>query len=356
MALFPSPSSLKSSFSKQFFVSSSIEEKAEAAVQAVEAEAVKVAAAIKPKKTIPLYTLEYYKYCTLGGILACGPTHAFVTPLDLVKCRRQVNPNLYTSNVQGWKSIIATEGLGGIFTGFGATFIGYSFQGAGKYGFYEYFKKTYGDLVGPENAEKYKTLIYLAGSASAEFIADILLCPWEAIKVKTQTSIPPFASGVFDGYKKITAAEGFGSLYKGLVPLWFRQIPYTMVKFATFEKTVEAIYKQLPKSKEEYSLLAQTGVSFLGGYIAGVFCAIVSHPADVMVSKVNADKLPGESTGAAVSRIYSKIGFGGLWNGLPVRIVMIGTLTGLQWLLYDSFKAYVGLPTTGSKVPAPEEQ
>ena len=29
-----------------------------------------------------------------------------------------------------------------IFTGFGATFIGYAFQGAGKYGFYEYFKRN----------------------------------------------------------------------------------------------------------------------------------------------------------------------------------------------------------------------
>lgn len=285
-------------------------------------------------------------------ILACGPTHAAVTPLDLVKCRRQVNPGLYTSNIQGWKSIIASEGFGGIFTGFGATIVGYSFQGAGKYGFYELFKKTYSDLAGPEFSSKYNTAIYLAASASAEFIADMFLCPWEAIKVKTQTSLPPFATGVFDGYKKMTAAEGISGLYKGLSPLWARQIPYTMVKFATFEKTVEQIYKALPKSKEEYSLLAQTGVSFLGGYIAGIFCAIVSHPADVMVSKINAEKAEGESVGAAVSRIYAKIGFGGLWNGLPVRIVMIGTLTGLQWLLYDSFKAYVGLPTTGSKAPA----
>lgn len=186
-------------------------------------------------------------------------------------------------------------------------------------------------------------------------IADVLLCPWEAIKVKTQTTIPPFATSVFDGYKKMVAAEGFGGLYKGLSPLWARQIPYTMVKFATFEKTVEAIYNQLPYSKEEYSLLAQTGVSFLGGYIAGIFCAIVSHPADVMVSKINAEKEANETMGAALGRIYKKIGFGGLWNGLPVRIVMIGTLTGLQWLLYDSFKAYVGLPTTGSKAPVAEK-
>jgi solute carrier family 25 phosphate transporter 3 len=69
----------------------------------------------------------------------------------------------------------------------------------------------------------------------------------------------------------------------------------------------------------------------VSGYIAGIFCAIVSHPADVMVSKLNSERQAGESSGAAMNRIYQRIGFAGLWNGLPVRIVMIGTLTGLQW-------------------------
>jgi hypothetical protein len=55
-----------------------------------------------------------------------------------------------------------------------------------------------------------------------------------------------------------------------------------------------------------------------------------------MVSKLNSERQPGESAGGAMSRIYSRIGFIGLWNGLPVRIVMIGTLTGLQWYLTPS--------------------
>lgn len=300
----------------------------------------------KSKPGIPLFSPEYYAACTFGGIIACGPTHSAVTPLDLVKCRRQVNSKLYTSNIQGWKTILKTSG-DSIFTGVGATFIGYSLQGAGKYGFYEYFKKTYGDLVGPEYADRYKTGVYLAASASAEFLADLALCPLETIKVKTQTSIPPFANSVFQGWSKITATEGIAGLYKGLVPLWFRQVPYTMVKFASFEKTVEEIYNYLGKPKSSYSPLQQTGVSFLGGYIAGIFCAVVSHPADVMVSKITSLKLPTESTGQALKRIYGDIGFAGLWNGLPVRIAMVGTLTGFQWLIYDSFKVYVGLPTSG---------
>lgn len=304
---------------------------------------------------IELFSPKYYAACTFGGLLACGLTHTAVTPLDLVKCRRQVNSKLYKGNFQAWGLIFRQEGLRGIFTGWSPTFLGYSAQGAFKYGWYEYFKKTYSDLAGPENAQRYKTALYLSASASAEFLADIVLCPFESVKVRMQTTMPPPYKGTLDGISKITAAEGFGGLYKGLYPLWGRQIPYTMMKFASFETIVEMIYARLPGQKSDYGKAAQTGVSFTGGYLAGILCAIVSHPADVLVSKLNANRAPGEGFGAAVGRNYREIGFGGLWNGLPVRIVMIGTLTGLQWMIYDYFKIFMGLPTTGGAAP-PEKK
>ena len=86
--------------------------------------------------------------------------------------------------------------------------------GAGKYGFYELFKKKYSDIVGEETAHKYRTTLYLTASASAEFIADVLLCPWEAIKVRMQTTIPPFARGTLEGWNKITSSEGMAGLFR----------------------------------------------------------------------------------------------------------------------------------------------
>lgn len=244
------------------------------------------------KKRLPFGKIEpnsakYFLTCMLGGIVACGPTHTAVVPLDLVKTRRQVDSKLYTGNFSAWRSIYAKEGLRGVFFGWSPTFVGYSFQGLGKYGFYEIFKHEYGDRLAPKMN---RTLVYLAASASAEFIADVFLCPFEAIKVRMQTTLPPYAHNLREGWSKITAKEGITGLYKGIVPLWGRQIPYTMCKFATFEETVKLIYKQLGRPKESYGTLAQTGVSFLGGYIAGIACAVISHPADVMVSKLNADR------------------------------------------------------------------
>ena len=70
-----------------------------------------------------------------------------------------------------------------------------------------------------------------------------------------------------------------------------RQIPYTMMKFAAFERTVEFLYKYVvPVPRDTLSKPKQLVVTFAAGYIAGVFCAIVSHPADSVVSKLNSDK------------------------------------------------------------------
>lgn len=286
---------------------------------------------------IELYSTNYFLACALGGALACGPTHSLVTPLDLVKCRGQVKPGLYKGTFDGWVTIYKAEGFRGVFTGLGPTAIGYTLQGVGKYGFYEFFKYQYGQFAGDEAAHKYRTALYLAASASAEFIADIALCPWEALKVRMQTTVPPFASNTLEGFKKLKAAEGLGGFYKGLVPLWGRQIPYTMMKFASFERVVELIYaKVLSKPKESYNKFQQLQVSFAGGYTAGILCATVSHPADVLVSKLNNQAKSGNSPG--VGALVKELGWNGLWRGLGQRIVMIGTLTGLQWLFYDSFK------------------
>lgn len=38
------------------------------------------------------------------------------------------------------------------------------------------------------------------------------------------------------------------------------------------------------------------------------------------------------------------LGFFGLWKGLVPRIIMIGTLTALQWFIYDGVKVGLGIP------------
>ncbi|XP_040002149.1 solute carrier family 25 member 3a isoform X1 [Xiphias gladius] len=287
---------------------------------------------------------KYFVLCGFGGILSCGTTHTAVVPLDLVKCRMQVNPDKYKSIGNGFSVTVREDGVRGLAKGWAPTFIGYSMQGLCKFGFYEVFKIFYSDLLGEENTYLWRTSLYLAASASAEFFADIALAPMEAVKVRIQTQ-PGYANTLRQCVPKMFAEEGLWAFYKGVVPLWMRQIPYTMMKFACFERTVELLYKYVvPKPRSECSKPEQLVVTFVAGYIAGVFCAIVSHPADSVVSVLNKEK------GSTAVQVLKKLGPKGVWKGLVARIIMIGTLTALQWFIYDSVKVYFRLP----RPPPPE--
>ncbi|PIC24414.1 hypothetical protein B9Z55_017766 [Caenorhabditis nigoni] len=287
---------------------------------------------------VELGSNQFYALCALGGSLACGVTHCAMTPLDIVKCRIQVNPANYGGLIQGFKVTMTEDGLRGLGRGWAPTFIGYSAQGLGKYGFYEVFKNVYSSALGEENAYIWRTPVYLAASASAEVIADTMLAPMEAVKVRMQTSTTA-PSTLRACAPMIYRTEGLSGFFKGLPPLWTRQIPYTMMKFACFERTVELLYQYVvPKPREECSKGEQLIVTFTAGYIAGVFCAVVSHPPDVIVSKLN------QNASSTIGSLVKELGFSGLWGGLGPRIIMVGTLTALQWFIYDSFKVAMNMP------------
>lgn len=202
---------------------------------------------------------KYFALCGLGGIISCGLTHTMVVPLDLVKCRIQVNPDKYKSVFGGFSLTLKEEGFKGLSKGWAPTFFGYSAQGLCKFGLYEVFKVHYGNMIGEENSYLYRTWLYLGASASAEFFADIALSPMESAKVRIQT-MPGYANTLRECLPKMMKEEGVGAFYKSLVPLWMRQIPYTMMKFACFERTLELLYKYVvPKPRAECTKSEQVG-------------------------------------------------------------------------------------------------
>jgi len=287
--------------------------------------------------------------CMVGGILSCGLTHTAVVPLDIVKCKMQVFPGHYKGLIPGIRTVLAEEGLAGLKLGWGPTLLGYSMQGLCKFGFYEYFKDKYANLAGEDNAYRYKGLIWLAASASAEFFADIALCPMEMVKVKVQTAkAGSWPTNFFPATSQMWQQRADTRFPTGsIIPLWSRQIPYTMAKFFFFEKVVQLFYNNIfTQPKESYTKATQLSITFASGYIAGVICAIVSHPADNLVSQMG----KAQNKGKSFSQMASEQGAWNLFTkGLGTRVLMIGTLTGLQWWIYDTFKTAFGMGTTGGE-------
>jgi solute carrier family 25 phosphate transporter 3 len=281
---------------------------------------------------------KYFALCVVAGLLSCGITRIITVPLDLVKCRIQVNPTKYKSTANGFKVTMNEDGTRGLVKGWVATIYGYSIRSIFMGGPYDVFKVLYSDFLGEENAYSRQTTVCIAAAASAEFFADIALSPMEATKIRIQTQ-PGFASKLRDAMSIIYRKEGLNGFYKGLVPLWMRQIPCTVIEVACFEKTIELLHRYvLARPRNECTKGQKLVGTFAAGYIAGILCAIASHPADTLVSELNQEK------GSTALEAVKKLGFAGLWKGLALRIVMIGTLTATHGLIYDAVKVWLRLP------------
>lgn len=109
------------------------------------------------------------------------------------------------------------------------------------------------------------------------------------------------------------------------------RVPYTMAKFVVYEKVAEAAFKTFDKSKMSDG--QQTAVNLGSGLIAGFAAAIVSQPADTMLSKINKTKgLPGEGTTSRLIKIAKELGLRGSYTGIGARLFMVGGLTAGQFV------------------------
>ncbi|ORY81994.1 mitochondrial phosphate carrier protein [Protomyces lactucae-debilis] len=296
--------------------------------------------------TTPQFSLSDYSKFFSAGALCCTLTHGATTPIDVVKTRIQVDSALKGSGMlAAARSIVAAEGPAVLLTGFGATAAGYLVQGGAKFAGYEFFKKTFIDLAGgPEAAMSSRTAIYLGASSAAEFFADVLLCSLEATRIRL-VSERGFATGLLPGFARIAREEGLKGFYSGFIPLLCKQVPYAVGQFTTHEWLNEAIFKAIGEErKAKLSHAESTLVELTSGIGAGVVAAVLSHPADTLLSKINKGKGGDGSAVHKLGVLARETGFRGLWAGLGPRILMTSFLVSGQFVLYAQIKTALGSP------------
>lgn len=291
------------------------------------------------------FDTTYYLKGALAGGLCCSITHGALCPVDVVKTRIQLEPNVYNKGmIGGFRQVIAAEGVAALATGLGPTAVGYFVQGWFKFGGVEFFKINMVKSMGREKAWENRFPIYLAAAAMAETIADVFLCPLEATRIRL-VSNPTYSSGLISAFPKIIADDGvLKGFYSGFAPILFKQVPYTMAKFAVQGAAVESMYEAIGASPDTASDSLKLGLSLASGVVAGVAAAIISHPADTLLSLVNKEGAGGEGgIVTRLGRIASEVGFKKLClTGLPARCVMIGTLTAGQFGIFDTIMTATG--------------
>lgn len=106
-----------------------------------------------------------------------------------------------------------------------------------------------------------------------------------------------------------------------------------MAKFVVYERASEAILSQV--DKDNLTDGGKTAVNLGAGLLAGFAAALISQPADTMLSKINKTQgLPGEGTASRLVKIAKELGIRGSFGGIGARLFMVGGLTAGQFAIY----------------------
>lgn len=292
----------------------------------------------------------------LAGGLCAATSHAIPTPLDVVKTKKQVDPALQDlSFVDATKKIVKDDGIDALLVGLGPTIVGYLLEGAMKFGVYEVLKPVAKRMLGTLadatslNFLRSQIIAFMFCGAIAGTAASVALAPMEALRIRL-VSEPDFApKGGVQGFRRMVKREGVLSLWKGIAPQIYKQVPYTVTKNVGFDILTKMAYRMAITSGISMTHGMKFTIPFLAAGVTSILACISSQPGDMLLSLVSAHQGDVRSTNDfARDIIRSDKGIRGFFVGLNCRIYHVGIIVTLQLVLYDFLKRLCGVIATGS--------
>eukprot|EP00617_Octactis_speculum_P018368 CAMPEP_0185770462 /NCGR_PEP_ID=MMETSP1174-20130828/59221_1 /TAXON_ID=35687 /ORGANISM="Dictyocha speculum, Strain CCMP1381" /LENGTH=329 /DNA_ID=CAMNT_0028455891 /DNA_START=38 /DNA_END=1027 /DNA_ORIENTATION=+ len=288
-----------------------------------------------------------WRYFMAGGISA-ATSHGITTPIDVVKTRMQIDPTKYHGNVMlAAKDLVKTEGPLFLLQGLGPTVVGYGFEGALKFGFYEAFKPIFGNLT-PN-----KLVNFFLASIVAGAVASIVLCPAEDVRIRL-VSDPTFASGFIAAFMRLLKEEGLASTFTGLNAMLAKQIPYTAAKQVSFDFITAKFYALLKVMNREKTPSIAWTITLLSAAITSVFSCITSQPGDVILTETYKSEHGEKTTLDIINGINANGGLQNFFVGLNARLFHVCGIITSQLAIYDVVKQLLGLAATGAPILQPD--
>ena len=301
-----------------------------------------------------------YRYYLAGAICATA-SHVIPVPIDTVKTRKQVDPKFAKlSFVAAFVKIWNQEGMHGLLAGLGPTAIGYALEGGIKFGVYEAMKPivTTG-LYHVAMLSSYLSFIqsrivsFAICAAISGVAASIVLCPMEALRIRmvaNPTNPHQKSSGWFRTAIQMIKMEGITSFVKGMEPMIYKQVPYTITKNVAFDIMTRYVYSTLQTTWQMTTIgpLTKFVVPFMAAAAASILSCLSSQPGDVLLSLVNAQQRDVRRTRDIIRDVlHSEKGWKGFYIGTKARLLHVGIVVTLQLLIYDIVKRICGIAATG---------
>lgn len=272
-------------------------------------------------------------------------------------------------------SLIKLRGPGAIFQSADITFLASLVFGSLGFGATELFRRSFtlaffsGEQSGGVNTE----IVLLLAATVATIITSAAAAPFELLRVRSMSLVEPepwtvvmkdFLQDKLPSKKdtnfelKELRPQDFKPLWQGFGPTASRELAFAIPKFLAFDIIAKAITGSINSQLSPGALPIQVGVGGTGlaisafsGAIAGIAGAIVSHPADLILTRLSAsqrssavdEEADGDEGEVDWKDIVKELlgkegGLANLFVGLVPRVVFFFLVIGLQFFLYDYAK------------------
>ncbi|KAL3309210.1 hypothetical protein Ciccas_012244 [Cichlidogyrus casuarinus] len=255
--------------------------------------------------------------------------------------------------VEALISIVKNEGLSSLWSGLSptlfmalpSTIVYYSCADWIKEvtGFNEWLLSRDSTEFHPNKWEAYHLIPPISGGIS-RIIAVFCVSPIELVRTKMQSK--PFT--VFDIYRAIKTSirtSGFRSLWMGAGPTLLRDVPYSMIFWASVEA---GRYQFIRQQSEPHSIHLPFKTTFAIGLASGFFCGVLTHPFDVI--KTHRQLQLGDaivankpydnrtSTFHLLKVLYQHKGWSGILSGFTPRLIKTSLASAVMLSTFETMK------------------
>jgi solute carrier family 25 protein 38 len=155
-------------------------------------------------------------------------------PVTVLKVRYESDYYAYRSLLGAGRDILRTEGVRGLFAGFGVTAVRDA-PYAGLYVlFYEHLKK---DLVSHTSLLSSSSSIHFTSGALAAGLATAVTNPFDAVKTRVQLR-PSKYRNLFHATRLMIREDGIGSLFSGLGLRMMRKAVSSALAWTVYEELI----------------------------------------------------------------------------------------------------------------------
>lgn len=196
----------------------------------------------------------------------------------------------------------------------------------------------------------------LLAGALARSISATLVTPLELIRTRLQASsrsqadLRSILRGLFVEMRTTSLRAGGGPLilWRGLTPTLWRDVPFSAIYFAGYEAVKRSLTGGGLGEGNAQGSGEEFGVAFASGALAGSVAAVLTHPFDVVKTRLQTqgsakggqERLSGSLRGTegktegnvwqGLRRIVRKEGSKGLWKGLSPRTAKVAPACGVM--------------------------